>query len=152
MEELGGATADAAARLGEAEDKARSATDAINNIPKRTEIVITTRYETIGEPPPANLWDPGTPSRRQHGGHLGRGQAAIVGEAGPEIFVPQQGGFVVNQQQAAMAAAGLPLIGSIVVNNAAPGMDVNGLVREIEVAIAARSRAFRQAGATMLGI
>jgi hypothetical protein len=30
----------------------------------------------------------------QHGGRLGRGQAAIVGEAGPEVFVPGRSGMI----------------------------------------------------------
>lgn len=148
MEELGGAAGDAAARLGEAEDKARRATSAINDIPKETEITVTTIYRQITEQIQETA---GTLGGRQHGGPVFRGRPYLIGEAGPEIFVPERSGFVVNQQQAAQAAASMPLIGSITVNNPAAGMDVGGLMRDIEFELARRARAMRQAGAAILG-
>ena len=44
---------------------------------------------------------------RRLGGPVLKGQPYIVGEDEPEILVPKQDGYIVNQQQAAQAAAGV---------------------------------------------
>jgi hypothetical protein len=88
---LGGtlnATADAAVRV----------RDELNSIPT----VVRTRYEVTGLEPGsiAGRTRTGTFSgARQHGGPVMAGHAYLVGEAGPEMFVPSQAGTVVSNQQ-----------------------------------------------------
>jgi hypothetical protein len=42
--------------------------------------------------------DPEKISARQHGGPLTRGQASLVGEEGPELFIPSAAGRVVSNR------------------------------------------------------
>ena len=57
----------------------------------------------------------------QHGGPLSRGEVAVVGEAGPEVFVPSQSGHVfpnAGQGRAMMPVAGGTMVNlKVVVNN-----------------------------------
>jgi hypothetical protein len=57
---------------------------------------------------------PGGATFRQHGGPLSRGQAAVVGEAGRELFVPSSSGTVIphGQTERFLASAG-PLVGTL---------------------------------------
>lgn len=63
-----------------------------------------------------NLATTGTLTGRQHGGPLNRGQAALVGEAGPELFVPNTAGTVVPHEVTKQVSVNL---GGITINNEA---------------------------------
>jgi len=95
------------------------------------------------------------PIALQHGGQARQDRAYIVGERGPEYFIPRMPGFVVNQQQAAMAvgavhARGEPqAAGAVTVNvtvNPAPGMDERALAQAVSVELARRLRSARASG------
>lgn len=68
----------------------------ISTIPRHVQIELETRVR--GAPLPAP---------RAHGGPVRRRWPYIVGEEGPEFFVPKLAGFVVNMRQAAEAVARL---------------------------------------------
>ena len=65
---------------------------AIAAMPRHVTTTITTLHETVysssGKPP----------ERRQHGGPVSAGRPYMVGEAGPELFVPRRSGSVVANQ------------------------------------------------------
>jgi hypothetical protein len=64
----------------------------------------------------------GQPSRRQHGGPVEGGVPYIVGERGPELFVPRSGGRIVPNGQ-----GGAPSDGSNMTVNVYVQGDVNGI-------------------------
>ena len=77
----------------------------IRDLPTSKEILITTRYETIGSPPAVNV-EPGETRRRQFGGRVFGGQPYLVGESGPEAFVPSRSGYILNREDAMAALRG----------------------------------------------
>ena len=93
MDELGGAVADASAKLGEAEDRAYRMAGAIKAIPDRT-IKISFDVEPFPNIPSPHE----APIARQHGGRVWPGGAFLVGEAGRELFIPNQAGQVFRSQ------------------------------------------------------
>lgn len=58
---------------------------------------------------------------RQHGGPVRRGSAYVVGEAGPELFIPNQSGRVVANGAASMAAVGGGMTVQLVFNGPTVG-------------------------------
>ena len=60
---------------------------------------------------------------RANGGSVSAGRAYGVGERGPELFVPNVSGTVLNQQQ--IARSGLGSAPNITINNNAPGVSVS---------------------------
>ena len=69
------------------------------NIPKKTEIDVVTNYSHTGAPPKLDdLNIPHIAGRGQHGGPVASGKTYLVGEAGPELFVPKQSGTVVSNE------------------------------------------------------
>ena len=69
------------------EEGAQKATDAINAIPSRGDVY-------WGE-----ILPPGTIEGKQSGGSVLGGRPYLVGETGPELFMPRQAGYVYNAQQ-----------------------------------------------------
>jgi hypothetical protein len=66
----------------------------VNDIPKNVEINIHTTYTESGAPLPGNPKAPTRP-RRALGGPVSAGQEVVVGEQGPEIFIPSQNGRII---------------------------------------------------------
>ena len=58
------------------------------------------------------------PSLRQHGGPLQAGQSAIVGERGPELFVPRTGGKVISNKD--LSGGGVTIHNQFDFSNANP--------------------------------
>lgn len=70
-----------------------------------TQLTVRVNYQSSGMPgrdsdgdgvPDSEDNYPYDPTRRQLGGPVGRGRPYLVGEAGPELFVPGMNGFVVS--------------------------------------------------------
>lgn len=83
------------------------------------------------------------------GGFAGAGSLSIVGENGPEMFIPRSGGWIVNQQQAAAAAGGGGMNVSMTFNISAPNgqVDRRSIDQISENALFTLSRAQRNRGA-----
>ena len=77
-----------------------------------------------------NIWDVGNWSiGKQHGGPLRAGQLALVGERGPELFVPRNAGQIVPHGQFGLASGGG---GSITFNIMGPGpREIADQVRQV---------------------
>lgn len=74
--------------------------NAVRNLPTKHEIEIVTRYRTEGSAPTVvtvtgEQKDVGAPGR-QHGGAVMPGQAFMVGEHGPELFIPNTPGSIAS--------------------------------------------------------
>ncbi|MFP3883636.1 MAG: phage tail tape measure protein [Actinomycetota bacterium] len=83
--------------LGKSEDEARELLEALGLLDgKKVSTVLETRFTTVGRAPASSIagTDIGA-AFRQHGGPLGAGQPAIVGEGGRELFIPETAGTVV---------------------------------------------------------
>ena len=74
----------------------------IRDLPTSKEITITTNYITIGDRPTGISEERG----RQFGGPVFRGQPYLVGESGPEAFVPSRSGYILNREDAMAALRG----------------------------------------------
>jgi hypothetical protein len=66
----------------------------VNDIPKNVEINIHTTYTESGAPLPGNPKAPTRP-RRALGGPVSAGQEYLIGERGPEMFIPSQNGRII---------------------------------------------------------
>lgn len=76
--------------LGKSDDEARQLLEALGLIDgKNVTTVVTTSYRTTGSRP-SNFGGP-----RQFGGDVNRDTSYLVGESGPELFVPSGGGRIV---------------------------------------------------------
>lgn len=84
LDELAGVLDGVRGAAGGAAGQAASLRDRISELHSR-DITITTRYVNQGQPGPP----------RQHGGPVWPGGSFWVGEAGPELFVPSQGGQII---------------------------------------------------------
>jgi len=87
--------------MSDAREEALRFGDELGRLPR--EIDIRINLQTEGTLP--NLPVGAEPLPFQRGGAMRAGQVGLVGERGPEWFVPRMPGFVVNQQQAAGAVA-----------------------------------------------
>ena len=74
----------------------------IRDLPTSKEITITTNYITTGDRPTGISEERG----RQFGGPVFRGQPYLVGESGPEAFVPSRSGYILNREDAMAALRG----------------------------------------------
>lgn len=93
--------------------------------------------------------DPNKTRRRQHGGPVRAGAAYLVGEQGPEIFMPSTSGHVIPNNQA--TGGGSPIGG--ITNNifASPGMDEYTLANYAALVMSQRARRSAIAGAGYVG-
>ena len=116
----------------------------IRNIPDRdVNIRVNTTYLTP-------VFQPGAggsgPIPLQHGGAFGPGRALLVGERGPELLIPQQNGFVMNNRDMrelieAVRALGALGGSSVTVNAHGLGADAaGGIAREVSRVLAAQAR------------
>ena len=75
----------------------------IRNWPTEHNLTFNTTYRSSGSPPPyAPIPHPGETipqRRRQHGGEVSAGAPYLVGERGPELFMPQMNGEIVPNWQ-----------------------------------------------------
>jgi len=75
----------------------------IRNWPTEHNLTFNTTYRSSGSPPPyAPIPHPGETipqRRRQHGGEVSAGTPYLVGESGPELFMPQMNGEIVPNWQ-----------------------------------------------------
>lgn len=111
----------------------------LRGLPNKIDIDINLRYHTIGKPP-SNVPDVKVPEGAEaEGGPVKGGSAYIVGEEGPEIFVPNKGGQIIPNDKAfggggkALAGGGL-YIGTLIINapqNSDPEAVANYAVRKI---------------------
>jgi uncharacterized cupredoxin-like copper-binding protein len=99
---------------------------------KTAYIDIITRYATVGTPTTSPK-DVTTPKKRASGGPVNIGAAYLIGEQGPELFVPQQSGQVVSNQdlKSAMSASNDALIAAIM----ATRLNTKQLARDIRDAL-----------------
>lgn len=79
----------------------------LEGIPARvySEIYVTTHRREVAEGGGVN-----GPQQRQHGGPVALGQPYLVGERGPEMFVPQQSGYIVPNHRIAPPASAAQII------------------------------------------
>jgi len=75
--------------LSDADQGVRNYLGALNSIPSNVSTTITTHYDTVGSPAQASL-----AGFRANGGPVQPRRAYIVGERGPELFVPSSGGII----------------------------------------------------------
>jgi phage-related minor tail protein len=87
---LAGAWNAAAAGAHALADAANAARNAVQSIPSHVSTTITTIRETVER----------AVGPRQHGGPVGRGNPYLVGERGPEIFVPHSSGSIISNRAA----------------------------------------------------
>jgi hypothetical protein len=74
------------------------------------------------------------------------GRTLLVGEVGPELFIPQQGGFVMNNRdirELIEAVRALGRLGGSSVTVNASGMGAEGIAREVSRVLAAQARGLR---------
>jgi hypothetical protein len=95
-----------------------AAADSVNG--KRSVITIHTQYTTAGAPLPGNPKEGN--QKRAGGGPVTAGSAYLVGEQGPELFVPSQSGNIISNRN----------IGSVNINVTAPTASGEQLYREIK--------------------
>jgi hypothetical protein len=95
LKEISTAAGGTSTALGRAIAQAASFKAAIDALPTYHKTVIVTEYQTTGSPP----------SGRQHGGPVSGGRPYIVGEHGPEVFVPWMSGKVLPSISAAFKNA-----------------------------------------------
>lgn len=74
---------------------ARSLAEAIKKQLEKLNFVISVNYEAGGNP-----------AHRQHGGPVGKGRPYVVGEKGPELFVPGRSGAIIPNGGGSAAMAG----------------------------------------------
>ena len=103
-----GGLGDLSGQLAGAAMQGRDLNTVIHGFPSYKQIVIETYYKTRGTPPPgAPAGVPEEPVPYQSGGTVGRGQLTLVGEAGPELFVPASPGTIIPNMDLGMSLPGL---------------------------------------------
>ena len=144
--QLSGAAGAAGALAG----AAGAARDAINSIQDRT-VTLTTIYRSL------HITDIEGRTGRQFGGPVSGRQPYLVGEAGPEMFIPGAGGFVMDNADTKKMlsllqsiAAGVGSFRSVTVN-AGADVDTNAIIQAIDVGLGRRARLMRASGATSMG-
>ena len=144
--QLSGAAGAAGALAGQAS----AARDAINSIQDKT-VTITTIYRE------QHITDLEGRTGRQFGGPVSGGRPYLVGEGGPEMFVPGAGGFVMDNADTQKMLSLLKAIASGVGNtrnvtvNAGAGVDTDAIIQAIDVGLGRRARLMRSSGATVMG-
>lgn len=107
---------------------------ATNRIPRHIQTTID--IATTGVPAAGALGSLGDVRFRQHGGSVRRLRPYVVGEAGPELFVPRQSGTIVSNDEA--TSGGLqPLINNLTVTttpNASAGQIIDEVMHNVRVA------------------
>lgn len=83
---------------------------AIEAIPSRKEVTVTTRYETGGE---SNSDPSGGAGRRASGGPVDAMQPYLVGEEGPEYFIPDRSGTILSAPETRRAQASAAQLGGM---------------------------------------
>lgn len=91
-------TAELVQNFNEGKIDAQELTAALNNIPKRININVHTAYTSTGSQTRSDEMGAGLPGRAA-GGPVMAGQPYVVGEQGPEVFVPRQNGTIVPNSQ-----------------------------------------------------
>lgn len=99
-EDLDTATDPIPGQLDDIAGSADNASEALSRMPREVNITITETHrkilQTVEEYWSANQW---VPEGHQHGGPVGAGRPYIVGEAGPELFVPQSSGQILPNHE-----------------------------------------------------
>ena len=78
---------------------------------------------------------------RAHGGPVSAGQPYIVGERGPELFMPNSSGSIVPNGRFAAGGLNLSITGPVTVNNHGQTRDAKHTLADVAFAIAAELRA-----------
>lgn len=134
-------TGDLTGSFGRADSAARSAagaadalTGALNAIPRNIDVTITTHNVIVGAGGGGGLMGEQGEARggraRQHGGPVWPGGAFLVGERGPELFVPRESGAVLPNMSASAGSS----IGSLTINvigTTDPRETANLVIREL---------------------
>ena len=150
LDKVGGSATTAAGGATALASAAGAARDAINSIQDK-EVTITTIYRE------QHITDLEGRTGRQFGGPVSGGRPYLVGEAGPEMFVPGAGGFVMDNADTQKM---LSLLQSIatgvggarnVTVNAGAGMDTNAIIQAIDVGLGRRARLMKSSGAFTMG-
>jgi len=142
----------AAGAAGTLAGQASAARDAVNSIPDEKTITITTIQRTIVE-----LERHRGRENRQFGGPVSGRQSYLVGETGPEMFVPGMGGFVMDNADTQKMISLLQSIAAGVGNtrnvtvNAGAGVDTNAIIQAIDVGLGRKARLMRSSGAFTMG-
>jgi len=140
----------AAGAAGTLAGAAGAARDAVNSIQDKT-VTITTIYRSL------HITDIEGRTGKQFGGRVSGRQPYLVGEAGPEMFVPGTSGFVMDNSDTRKMisllqsiASGVGNMGNVTVN-AGAGIDTNAIIQAIDVGLGRRARLMKSSGAFTMG-
>jgi methyl-accepting chemotaxis protein len=140
--DLAGGIARIAEALGISDDEARELLETLGLLDgKKVETVVNTRYTTSGKPPPNVVTNQtGTYTPRARGGPVTDGTPYLVGERGPELFVPNNSGQILpNSALAQMGSVSSSrnfdltinypqTTGNDVFDGVRRGLELNGLI------------------------
>lgn len=102
-------TATAVSNFLSAKGDAQSYIDSLESIPRRVSTEVVTHYSHTGDRPGEGRDDASTPGRAA-GGPVVAGAAYVVGERGPELFVPDRNGSIVSNRSSSTSFTYAPTI------------------------------------------